>query len=585
VHEPQVGRLRIRLPGDAESSQEDIVWVPDEQIWVYDVHHAAECGPLAPIEMKVAFRADASTTIGRGHVMRCLALADALRRQDWDCHFICREYPGHAIDIIREEGLRVSALPMAKDFRPSRPGWLGSDWQSDAEETLRILKGNPPDWLVVDHYALDARWEERVKPAYSRLLVVDDLADRPHGAEVLVDPNLGRHRADYAGLVPHGCTILCGPEYALLRSEFLTHRTASLERRREPQVLRVLVSMGGTDVGNVTGRVLAALELVSLPDDCHVTVVMGAGAPSLTDVQKQAADMKLPTDVLVDVRDMASVMAVSDLAIGGAGATAWERCCLGLPALVVVLAQNQRAGATALDAAGAACLVGDVNSLDSSIPAAIKYLSGQEELRHMSLRARRLCDGRGVDRVIRKMSSDNTAKQMDGVVRPMVSGDLEMVRRWRNHPDIRVNMYTKHEVGQLEHRAWFERSSQEQARHLLIVEGDGDPLGFVSFTEVGSPGVAEWGFYAIPDAPRGTGRKLGHLALDYAFDVLNVEEVRGEVLASNERSIAFHIALGFKEELTRSEQNIEGDGPTVVIHFTLMAEEWDPRRKIQVRAK
>jgi UDP-2,4-diacetamido-2,4,6-trideoxy-beta-L-altropyranose hydrolase len=282
-------------------------------------------------------------------------------------------------------------------------GWLGCDWQTDARQTIAAMGGHRPDWIVVDHYALDAGWEAELHANAARMLAIDDLADRSHCCELLLDQNLGRQASDYEGRVPPGCRILAGPRYALLRREFAALRERSLPRRAAPVLRHLLIAMGGVDQLNATGSVLRALQRCDLPPGCRISVVMGPFSPWLNSVCKQAGRMPWPTEVLVDVDDMAQLMADSDLAIGAAGGTAWERCCLGLPALLVVLADNQIPGARALEASGAAVLLGDANSVEHSLLGALSRFNRSAEFGKVTDAASRITDGRGVARVISEM--------------------------------------------------------------------------------------------------------------------------------------------------------------------------------------
>lgn len=367
--------------------------------------------------MRIAFRADASLQIGIGHVMRCLTLADALRAQGAECHFISRAHPGHLMDAIGRGGFGVMPLPAELPPSPAsirtvcdaapwhmHAGWLGSDWQTDARQTREALGGMRPDWLVVDHYALDQQWETALRPYCRKLMVIDDLADRPHHCELLLDQNLGRHREDYAALVGVQCEVLTGPQYALLRPEFAALRPYSLQRRREPTLGHLLISMGGMDLPNATGQVLQALTTCPLPQGCRISVVMGLQAPWLPQVRSHALDMPLPTNVLVDIPDMAQRMADSDLAIGAAGSTSWERCCLGLPTLVVALAENQWPGAHALMHAQAASLLGGVGDIARQLPPAVQAATQGSRLRHMSTAASALTSGQGVAKVLQALA-------------------------------------------------------------------------------------------------------------------------------------------------------------------------------------
>ena len=360
--------------------------------------------------MTVVFRADASLEIGTGHVMRCLTLAEVLKAKGAKCHFLCREQSGHLSDAIEARGFPVHRLPMG-DAEPfgaaaheagelAHAAWLGASWQQDAAASRPLLKQLSPDWLVVDHYALDARWEAAVLPGpKTRLLVIDDLADRPHRADLLLDQNLGRKAEDYVSLVPAHCRVLVGPQHALLRPEFAELRDVSLARRQHGSLQRLLITLGGVDKDNATGRVLKALKACELPDDLKITVVMGATAPWLDDVKARAAELPWPTEVVVNVSDMARRMAEADIAIGAAGSTSWERCCLGLPTLMLVLAENQREVALMLDALGAAKLLGQICNILESLPKTLNSM-GTVELDKMSQHAASLVTGTGAGEMV-----------------------------------------------------------------------------------------------------------------------------------------------------------------------------------------
>jgi len=357
-----------------------------------------------------AFRVDASLQIGTGHVMRCLALASVLQQRGARCHFIGRELDGHLLERIAGYSHEVHRLPPAPPGRadadaPAHAGWLQADWREDARQTSQLLQAVRPDWLVVDHYALDQRWEIAQGPV--RKLVIDDLADRRHACDVLLDANLGRVASDYTARVPAGCTLLLGPRHALLRPEFARLRAASLARRRTAALGHVLVTMGGVDAPDATGEVLRALKAAPqlLPRECRITVVMGAAAPRLAVVRALAATLPWPAEVLVNSPQMAERMADSDLCIGAAGTTAWERCCLGVPTILLALADNQRPGARALQAAGAAALLGSVEAIRDELPAALQALRDDGARRTMSERAAALTEGAGCELLAQRLAA------------------------------------------------------------------------------------------------------------------------------------------------------------------------------------
>ena len=349
--------------------------------------------------------------------MRCLVLADALRDAGARTRFVCRDLHGHLGARIEARGHGVRMLPAATEEAPvAQTGdppharWLPVPQALDAAQTRAALDDDGSDgvprWLVVDHYALDARWERAAVRPGTRLLAIDDLADRPHECDLLLDQNLGREAADYDALVPERTRRLIGPRFALLGPAFARARPASLARRDGRPVERILVAMGGTDPGDATGAVLAALAERPPPALAAIDVVLGGTAPWLDRVRTRAEAMPVPTTLHVDTDDMPGLMTRADLAIGAAGSSAWERCCLGLPTLMLVLADNQRAAAQALDAAGAGLRVGriDDHDLHGILIRALAIPASPDRLSTMSRTAAAITDGRGVGRIAKTLT-------------------------------------------------------------------------------------------------------------------------------------------------------------------------------------
>jgi UDP-2,4-diacetamido-2,4,6-trideoxy-beta-L-altropyranose hydrolase len=178
--------------------------------------------------MNITIRTDASTRIGLGHLVRCRTLATALRDQGATVRFICRAHPGHQIAALRADGLDVTALPAPPDQEAADgdyAAWLGVPQAQDAAETIAALAADRPDWLIVDHYGLDVDWEQALRPHVGRILVIDDLANRRHDGDLLLDQNYApAGTTRYQGLLPPGARTLLGPAYALLRPEYAQHR-------------------------------------------------------------------------------------------------------------------------------------------------------------------------------------------------------------------------------------------------------------------------------------------------------------------------------------------------------------------------
>lgn len=428
--------------------------------------------------LRILFRVDAAVEIGSGHVMRCLCLADELRRAGHDCRFVCREQEGDLIDFIENQGYGCAVLPR-KAEPPAGKGadWLDAQIETEIRESRAIVEEEVPDWLIVDHYALDASWERAVVPEGTRIMVIDDLADRPHACDLLLDQGLVHHPANYASLVPNNCRMLLGPAYTLLRPEFHRLRPAAQDRDRNWPPERILVNFGGVDACNSTRDVLEELACADLPANCAVEVVMGRNAPHIDDVRTLAATSHLAVRVHVDIANMAEMMLHADLAIGAAGTTSWERCCLGLPSLMLSVAENQLDVARALEAAGAAVNLGALweDGWRDRLIAGLRSLSQPGGLRQMSATCLALIDGTGTERVVRALTEPPLN------LRRCIRDDAERVWKWREADGAprfyRTGRPTPWDV----HLKWFEAALADDRRVLFIVEENGRPIAHLRF--------------------------------------------------------------------------------------------------------
>lgn len=357
--------------------------------------------------MKVAFRADASFTIGSGHVMRCLSLAVELRRRGHTCIFVSRDHPGNLIDFVRHQGFAVAVLhgtgPIHEtDTAIAHSRWLGVSCRQDAAQTGQALAshGAPVDWLVVDHYAIGSEWHRAMRGHCRNVLVIDDLADRSFDADLLLDQNLGSTPSHYKDLGNRDCRVITGPRFALLRPEFAKWRAYSLRRRRAPALRQLLISMGGVDQANVTAQVLRSLTSDSLPPTCSITVVLGRQAPWKANIAELVAKLRWKMELLYGAGNMAEKLANTDLVVGAAGTSAWERCALGVPTIISVLAPNQERIAMALEGAGAATPL-EVPVSTDALSRAIATTS--RHLADMGHASQLITDGRGTSRVVEVM--------------------------------------------------------------------------------------------------------------------------------------------------------------------------------------
>lgn len=347
--------------------------------------------------MKVAFRVDASHHLGSGHVLRCATLAASLREKGASIIFLCRLLPGDYCDWLEERGFAVERLSAPLHDSYSHES-LPVELQQEIEEVSVALHAiGQIDWLITDHYALDVSWERAMRAYTKKIMVIDDLANREHDADLLLDQNLHSNMSRYDDLVSPTCRQLLGAKFALLRPEFTCARHAL--RQRNGRVNKVLVFMGGGDVRNVTGKVLSALLDIEIKD-LHIDVVLTLGNPSYQEL-KAVCDRASNCTLHVQTADMAGLMTQADLMIGGSGSATWERCCLGLPSVLMSIAENQRAIGQAVSNRHSAIYIGDDSTVNiDALRRLISSLSLRPALlRGIGSRAFNLVDGRGVQRV------------------------------------------------------------------------------------------------------------------------------------------------------------------------------------------
>ena len=495
------------------------------------------------------FRTDASLTIGTGHVMRCLTLAGALAKKGVDVSFICREHEGHLCDLIDERGFVVHRLPAAAegftiDTIPPHAAWLGATWQEDANQTSAVIKtlGVKPGWLVVDHYALDSRWEHALRPVVGRIFVIDDLADRTHDCDLLLDQNLvADTQIRYADKVPKDCHLLLGPEYALLQLIY-----AELHDRIPPRngpIRRIFISFGGADRDNLTGQALAAFLSTNRPD-IDVDVVISYDSPYISEIRAQTAGYanihrhgNLPT--------LAPLMARADLAIGAAGTTSWERLCLGLPTLVVTLAENQRPIADGLHRLELVRWLGhkdEVSEQDIGQALAELIEGGIDE--EWSLRCQAAVDGKGVDRVAVVLT---ITAETPLLVRYARLSDEALLLAWANDPETRQNSFSPNPIPAEDHHRWlYSRLRDLDGCRIYIVETEeGIPVGQVRFERQDPRWMISYSL-APRFRKRGLGRPLLEAALLKARSEYPGALVLGRVKPENLPSRKIFESLGFE---------------------------------------
>jgi UDP-2,4-diacetamido-2,4,6-trideoxy-beta-L-altropyranose hydrolase len=479
--------------------------------------------------MQIVFRVDASERIGTGHFMRCLTLADALHRAGAITRFICRHLTSALAEMALSRGHELRMLPAepapAADASPYG-AWLGTTQAADAEATISALADVPCwDWLVVDHYALDEEWEKKLYPSTDKLLVIDDLANRRHRCDVLLDQNLQTTVTDrYKDLVPETARKFIGPRFALLRPEF---REARKARGRNTEKQRLNIFFGGTDP---TGATVMALDVIgAMTNRCFaVDAIAGRDSAQLEEINRRCVALA-NTALHVQPPSMAALFSAATLALGAGGATSWERCCLGLPTVIISVAQNQQNGSAALARARAAVNLGPLERVSPTNLASmlLRLIAKPRLLASIGRRASALVDGRGTERVALYIMQSNIT------LAPADIADAEITWTWRNHPATRRFFHDPAPIAHGHHLEWWRLSLESPTRSLLIAWCGPQRIGVLRFDCQDREALVS--IYLDPDL---TGIGLGKIVLTEGSRWLRchrpeIEQQRAEILPEN----------------------------------------------------
>jgi UDP-2,4-diacetamido-2,4,6-trideoxy-beta-L-altropyranose hydrolase len=358
------------------------------------------------------FRVDSSKKIGSGHLMRCLTVASGLQEKGAVCTFICRALNGNLNRLVLSAGFSLVELPRPNvEFvkpdkgEPSHSDWREVSWKVDAIETSKALSDLQAKWLIIDHYGLWEDWQLIVSDYVEKIMVIDDLGDRKHYCDLLLDQNFGSNLLLYRSLVPAKSRNFFGPKYALLRPEFSVYRASSLERRSDGQLKNILINFGGGDPDDYIARTLKALLNADLSREATISIIFG-GLASLEERHKSLVSRflsKVKTYGLTE--NMAEILAGTDLVIGAAGSSSWERCCLGVPSIVFPVAFNQDRIAKNLAASGAALALDPEDLLNGKLASSLNALFRGQDLKRMSGNASSICDGTGLEKIVNELTS------------------------------------------------------------------------------------------------------------------------------------------------------------------------------------
>jgi len=511
--------------------------------------------------MQIAIRADASSVIGAGHVMRCLTLANAFARHGANITFLCRATQGNLIGKIKRHGFTVLQLAALNNEATHSSSKYSQ--QQDAQECICLLKNIKTfDLFIVDHYELNNHWQELLRANYQKLLVIDDLANRQHSCDFLLDQTIGRTEAAYSKLIPPYCQTLLGQRYMLLREEFTDKKAHILEQRlSKKQINHVLVTVGGMDPHNITLLILKGLLLLkALQPDLQVSVLLTSQAPFIKAINDFSSLYQWLT-LHVDTENVAEVMENADIAIGASGSTAWERCCLALPTLSIILADNQMLVDQSLASIGACVSLGWYESITEEliVEQCQKLLKNRPRYNELAISANNVCDGEGTERVVQKILKElnkQTIKKLNGItistdneqkkeapvqLRLATMTDCQQVYQWQSKPSLRQYFVTPSIPSLEEHTLWFSNTLANQHRKLYIICNKEAAVGSLRLDKIKEK-LYE---LSILIAPEHQGKGIGLSALELLPQLVNNVTIIANVHIANKHSHKLFINANF----------------------------------------
>jgi len=465
----------------------------------------------------IVFRADASLTLASGHIMRCLTLAQALKKKHPHARviFVCNKLPIALKEKLTQFKIELVCLPFDID---SKKYHQLDDANASSNQLMTLLspKKNVSapliDLLVVDHYLLDFQWQEQLNKYCKKLLVIDDLADRKHQADFLLDQTLGRQAEDYRTLVPPNCQLLVGKQFMLLRDEFTQLINHAKSKRSTTKIIKnILVNLGGLDRNNITAKIIQALidyQHKNVQSNLLVSIVMTSYSPHLAKIQSIIENIHW-IKLVIDCDDMANKILEADIAIGACGTTAWERCCLGLPTLAIVLADNQKLICENLANKDAVINLGYYENLststisdglDSLINRPKKYLA-------MIDNCFKSCDGLGVKNVLYRLTSPEVT------LTRATKEDINLTFEWQSIKSIR--RYSRHPEPVIynDHYQWFLSSLTMSTRQIFIICSHDKKLGILRLDKINGDSDNHCYEISILVAPQAQGQKIALKAI------------------------------------------------------------------------
>ncbi len=407
----------------------------------------------------VIFRVDGNQQLGLGHIMRCLTLAKRLHSGGFSILFICSQSNEGALSLVKKNHYDIALIPFSETA------------ENDAKPCLDIIRGLDVVLVVTDHYMLDFCWEKILYSELYSLLVIDDLANRKHYCDVLVDSSYGRVSVDYDGLCNESCKLLLGSDYCLLRPEFRESVEVAVRKRQSCNCIQtVLINFGATDHKGFSKKCVEILKLLNF--EGSIRILLSSASDSRSELEAVCANTE-NVYLHLDEPNVPALMLTADLAIGSVGTSSWERCCLGLPTIGIVVAANQLNIAAQLENIGAMRLC-EYENLIETLGDMVPDMN-VPRWKEMSEKSFKVCDGLGLERVVHNLIPDS----LKVTLHEMSEYDESILYLWQCEPGNRRFSGTALAPTREEHHAWFSASLENTSRRMWLVMFDGIECGYV----------------------------------------------------------------------------------------------------------
>lgn len=434
--------------------------------------------------MSIVFRVDSTKEIGSGHLYRCLILANSLTESGFNCIFIINKRNDKISELIKFNRHQLKYLSI-KDKLPisekinSHKQWLKHSWKEDAEATINILEKNFVSLVVVDHYSLDYRWERKIKKHTRKIMVIDDLDNRKHECDILLDHNYRSENNAYKkNIINNLCLKLLGLKYLIINKEYVNYK----KKVTRENIKKILIFFGGSDSEKLTELIVG--KLIKLDKNKYnVSIVIGINNDRKKSIEKLIKNLN-NFKCYESQMNLASMLEKNDLVIGALGMNLWERLCIGTPSVVISKGIDQKIFGKKLASKKCIHLIGHYNEVsEKKIELRLKKFLQMKITQSMTSRLQNMVDGCGTERVANELKKIivNDFK-FNLKVRNSNFRDNDLLFNWANHPSVRANSFTSEPIDKKKHKEWFEKRLNNKKQHAIYIgELDSIPVGQVRF--------------------------------------------------------------------------------------------------------